>query len=133
MKPEELDVLIQNCAKEEEGRTGIRSLRHDELERVRVVGNVSASDFLDEFARRVAHEYHDGRLSFEVADASMNALNAYVLHQYDVTLPSYAEDVYDAFDAGEYQHGGDDFAVDPEEKYTRPMIASLVIRDRILR
>lgn len=130
MNSDALDALICNCAKQEGGRAAVRSLNHDAVERVRNAANLPVSAFLDAFARRVAHEYADGRLSFEVADAAMNALNVYVLHQYNVTLPSYAEDVYSAFDAGEFRHNGDDVDVDPEEKYTRPEIASLVNRDR---
>jgi hypothetical protein len=50
-----------------------------------------------------------------------------------VSLPSYAADVYHAFDEGEYRHESDGTDVDPEEKYTRPAIQSIVVRDQVLR
>lgn len=77
-------------------------------------------DFSDSFSRRVAHEYAAGMISFSAGDAAMNALSAYVLNQFEVTLLSYSAEVYDAFDEGEYRHQNDPEEVDPEQKYTRP-------------
>jgi hypothetical protein len=111
---------------------GIPVLPHEEVESIRNALALSPSAFFDLFARRVAHEYDSERLSFEVSDCAMNSLSAYCLSRYDVDLPCYAQEVYFAFDQGEFRHQGDNESVDPEAKYTRPSIRSLVVRDRIL-
>jgi hypothetical protein len=111
---------------------GIPVLPHQDVESVRNALALSPNAFFDLFARRIAHEYDSERLSFEVADCAMNSLSAYCLSQYDVDLPCFAQEVYCAFDQGEFRHQDDDESVDPETKYTRPTIRSLVIRDRIL-
>ena len=41
-------------------------------------------------------------------------------------VPDFFMRVYLAFDAGEYRHRGDAEDVDPEVKYTRPLIAEIV-------
>ncbi|MBI3711485.1 MAG: hypothetical protein HY253_00760 [Burkholderiales bacterium] len=111
---------------------GIPVLPHEKVESVRRTLALSPSAFFDMFARRVAHEYDLEELSFEVADCAMNSLSGYCLSQYDVDLPSFAKEVYFAFDQGEFRHQGDHDAIDPEAKYTRPRIRSLVVRDQIL-
>lgn len=111
---------------------GIPPLRHDDVEAARRVFGKSVSEFLNHFARRVAHQYFAGKLSFEVADCAMNSLQSYCLSQYDATLPRYANEVYTAFDQGEHVHAGDAADTDSEAKYTRPQIQDIVTRDRIL-
>jgi hypothetical protein len=111
---------------------GIPVLPHEEVERVRNTLALSPGALFDLFARRIAHEYDSERLSFEVSDCAMNSLSAYCLSQYDVDLPCYAQEVYFAFDQGEFRHQGDNESVDPEATYTRPRIRSLVVRDQIL-
>jgi hypothetical protein len=88
--------------------------------------------FCDQFSRYIAHHYHAGQLDFSVADTAMNALHAYVGNTYDVRLPSYAWEVFMAFDDGEHYHAHDPAGTDPEVKYTRAQIASLIIRESIL-
>ncbi|WP_057262513.1 hypothetical protein [Duganella sp. Root1480D1] len=111
---------------------GIPPLHHDAFEAVRCAAGMTVSDFMDHFARCVAHRYHDGELEYEVADCALNSLNSYCLSQHQVMLPSYANDVYLAFDQGEYMHADDDVGTDPEAKYTKPQIQAIVTRDRIL-
>ena len=112
--------------------SGVPALPHFEVEEFRARANLSPGAFFDCFARRVAHDYFAAKMSFEVADIAMTSLNSYCLFQYDVSLPSYAQDVYVAFDQGEFKHTEDDASVDPEMKYTRPEIQALAIRDQIL-
>jgi hypothetical protein len=128
-----LDQLIQ-FAFENFSKSGrIPLLPHDAFEASRCELDMNVSDFLDQFSRRVAHQYFDGNLSFEVADCAMNSLNSYCLFRYDVSLPSYADGVYLAFDQGEYNHSGDDVGTDPEVKYTKQEIKEIVTRDCVLR
>ena len=110
----------------------IPPLRHEDVEAARRLFGKSVSEFLDHFARRVAHQYFAGKLSFEVADCAMNSLQSYCLSQYDAMLPSYANVVYAAFDQGEHVHAGDAGDTDSDAKYTRPQIQDILTRDRIL-
>ena len=125
-----LDDLIRFAYNNFSG--GIPRLPHVEVERVRATMNLSPGAFFDCFARRVAHEYFAENITFEVADCAMNSVDAYCLAQYDVTLPSYARDVYYAFDQGEFKHPKDGASVDPEVKYTKSEIQAIVVRDHVL-
>lgn len=127
-----LDQLIRFAFDGFAESNGIPVLPHEKVEGVRSVLAISPNAFFDHFARRIAHEYDAKQLSFAVADCAMNSLSAYCLSQYDVQLPCYAQEVYLAFDHGEFRHQGDEDSVDPEAKYTRPQIRSLVTRDCIL-
>jgi hypothetical protein len=128
----ELDHLIRFASDARAETRGIPPLPHEAVVGFMARNSLSASQFLDAFARRVAHEYWDGILDFDTADAAMNSLHAYTTHQYDVRLPGYAWEVFLAFDQGEFHHREDDASVCPEEKYTKPEIRSIVARDQIL-
>lgn len=128
----DLDQLIQFAHEAFSARGGIPPLPHDAFEATRRDSGMTVSDFLDRFARRVAHQYFEGDLSFEVADCAINSLSSYCLSQYEVILPSYANDVYLAFDQGEFIHAGDEVGSDPEVKYTKSQIRAIVVRDQIL-
>jgi hypothetical protein len=43
-------------------------------------------------------------------------------------LPDLMCNIYDAFDAGEYQHREDPPDTDPEIKYTRPLLTKVLTR-----
>ena len=128
----DLDQLIQFAHATFSEAGGIPLLPHDAFETTRRAFGMTVSDFLDHFARRVAHQYFEGDLTFEVADCALNSLSSYCLSQHEVMLPSYANDVYRAFDQGEFIHAGDEVGIDPEVKYTTPQIRAIVVRDRIL-
>jgi hypothetical protein len=127
-----LDQLIQFASDGFAETNGIPMLPHEAVENARSALALTPSAFFEHFARRVAHEYDAEILSYEIADCAMNSLSSYCLSWYDVQLPSYAHEVYSAFDQGEFKHQGDDESVDPEVKYTRPQIRALVVRDSIL-
>lgn len=127
-----IDELIFHVYKVYSDTAAISPFPHEDLEAARSVSGLSMSDFLDSIARRVAQQYHAEILSFEAADCAINSLSAYCLSQHEVMLPSYANDVYNAFDRGEYRHAEDGVNEDPEIKYTKPQIQAIVARDRIL-
>jgi hypothetical protein len=127
-----IDQLIHHVYKVYSDTAAIPPFSHDDLEAARSVSGLSMSDFLDCIARRVAHQYFAEILSFEVADCAINSLSAYCLSQHEVMLPSYANEIYNAFDRGEYRHADDGVNEDPETKYTKPQIRAIVVRDRIL-
>ncbi|MES2325466.1 MAG: hypothetical protein V4633_24720 [Pseudomonadota bacterium] len=128
----DLDLLIQFAHEAYSATGGIPPLPHDAFEATRRAFGMTVSDFLDHFARQVAHQYFEDALSFEVADCALNSLSSYCLSQHEVMLPSYANDVYHAFDQGEFIHAGDEVGSDPEVKYTKSQIRAIVVRDRIL-
>ena len=127
-----LDQLIHYAYEGFSQTAGIPELPQEAFETVRRALTMEVGDFMDHFARRVAHQYFASNLSYEVADCALNSLSMYCLSHYDVNLPSYADDVYHAFDQGEYVHANDEAGTDPEIKYTKPAIFALVTRDRIL-
>lgn len=60
----------------------------------------------DAFARDVAEGYRSGRHSWPDADAAMNHLFSFAYAVSGEGLSDYAFLVYQAFDEGEYQNGG---------------------------
>ena len=93
--------------------------------------SLPAPELLDELALFVAEQYAAEAIPFEEADIIMNAAwSACVSEEYwadhDRTIPTATRQVYEAFDAGEYHHPGDGPEVDPELKYTKPLIAAFL-------
>lgn len=78
--------------------------------------------FCDEFSHYVAMCYLSGTLSFEAADRAMNELFSYSYSDEDRGMPDFALQVFNAFDQGEFHHRDDSHDVDPEQKYTRPIL-----------
>jgi hypothetical protein len=90
-----------------------------------------APEILDELSCFVAERYATSDLTFEEADTIMNAAWTVCVAEefwadYDRTIPKTTLEVYEAFDAGEYHHRGDPEDVDPELKYTKPLIEAFL-------
>jgi hypothetical protein len=67
-------------------------------------------------------------MSFDDADAAMNAIDTEMTEDAirageGYKFPEPAFSIYEAFDAGEYDHGD---GADPVEKYTRPALATIL-------
>jgi len=78
---------------------------------------------LDQISLQIAKGYLEGICSFNDADSVMNNIYVYVVHNnLFAETGSIIWAIYDAFDAGEYHHGGDDQSEEPELKYTKPML-----------
>ena len=77
-------------------------------------------------ARQLAVGFHEGRLPFWFCDAVAIAVVGLVYDDFashgEDAWPTFFNEVYLAFDAGEVGRTGED----PVEKYTRPMIAKIV-------
>jgi hypothetical protein len=129
MRPSELDALIHAAVLPLRERRVIEPLPEHAVRVICETYGLTRAAFCDTFALHVAEEFVAGKLTFEIADAAMNALNAYVQNDNE-TLPEYADDVYLAFDAGEYHHHEDPREVDPVEKYTMPEVRKLVSQRR---
>jgi hypothetical protein len=88
----------------------------------------SVSLLTDELLLHVARLYDSGDLDFGRADQVMNWVWALLCSQPAevMVIPPVTLDVYGAFDQGEYYHPEDSRDVDPEEKYTKPMIQAVL-------
>ncbi|MPM72093.1 hypothetical protein SDC9_119066 [bioreactor metagenome] len=74
-------------------------------------------------------------MSFQQGDAIMNAaFNASTTEQFlaahDHAIPEAMFQVYQAFDEGEYCHSKAGAEVDPETKYTKPLIQAFLAKFR---
>jgi len=80
----------------------------------------------------VARAYDTGTMTFEGADHVMNVLFGLICSQppEELVIPEITHEVYDAFDQGEYYHDDDSRDVDPEQKYTRPMVRAALQKYR---
>jgi hypothetical protein len=97
--------------------------------------STSQPSLLNGLAHHVARQYYHGEMSYEVADRAMNAAYSLTVQEEylaanDRTLPNPMVEVFEAFDAGEYHHHGDPQHIDPEAKYTRPMIEAYLFSAR---
>lgn len=82
----------------------------------------------NEIALTVARRFNDSAMTFEDADAVMNAISTIILgygQDEVVTLPEPAWSIYLAFDAGEYDHGE---GADPIERFTKPLLREVLAR-----
>ena len=85
---------------------------------------------IEELSLVTALRYWNGQMTYNEGDCIMNNLYIYwttnkgLEKQYD--FPSVAWECYLAFDAGEFYRGHDDKSIDPSEKYTRPLVESLL-------
>ena len=85
---------------------------------------------LDAVARAIAQRYAAGQMSFEAGDKLVNALYSYAcMHIAEFGPPAYMESVFQAFDAAEF-NPEEVRDPGPELRFTRPMIAALLSRDR---
>jgi hypothetical protein len=126
-----LDDIIRSLSLHYE--EGIPPLSDERVKSYCAKHELTIYDFCQLFARRVASQYLSGILDFTTADVAMNSIENYVLGTYEVTLPSFAYDVYLAFDQGEYRHKGDADTVDSAEKYTKPRLQALFTLERVLK
>ena len=105
---------------------------HAEVEEFCSSNQLTPYEFCNFFAHQVINDFSSDQLSYTDADMAMNSLDAYILAQYNVGLPAYAREVYEAFDEGEYIHRGDDKSVDPVKKYTWPRVQGIMANDKEL-
>ncbi|MBW8469596.1 MAG: hypothetical protein K0M67_15130 [Thiobacillus sp.] len=97
------------------------------LKAVAIAEATSAPAILDQLACYVAKQYDSDALSFEDADSIMNAAFGVGVSEdfwgdHDRTVPPVMFEVYQAFDAGEYHHHGDEKYIDPKIQYTKRLI-----------
>jgi len=85
---------------------------------------ISRQQFFEAMAAEIAQAFDAGDVAFQSADEAINDLWSIALCN-DEHWPPLLEEVYRAFDAGEYA-GGEN--VDPIHAYTRPAISEIARR-----
>ncbi|MEU5961941.1 hypothetical protein ABZ777_12130 [Micromonospora parva] len=119
---EVLTELVSRDTRGEEIITGT-----EDIERWTAWTRLDYDAFLDGLAMELATRYDQGRLPFGTCDEIVNWFHGHHTATLDTALPEVFLDVFEAFDEGEYYHGGD-ASEDPEKAYTRPMIQEVLAR-----
>ena len=90
----------------------------------------SKEQLCDAVAAELALRFSEDSFSYNFCDDLANVMFGWLVSGFgDSTtteIPDFFFNVYLAFDEGEYRHPGDGEDVDPEVKYTRPLIAEIV-------
>ena len=88
------------------------------------------SELIDKIALETAIKYWNGKITYQVGDYIMNHVYGFWLwnecYFKNFIFPKTAQECYDAFDSGEFNHTGDSSEIDPVEKYTKPQIEKLL-------
>jgi hypothetical protein len=85
---------------------------------------------IEKLSLTTAIKYWKGHIDYSEADCIMNNLfifwgtNEYYFKNYGFSEIGW--DCYNAFDAGEFYRENDNKSIDPSEKYTRPLVESLL-------
>jgi len=95
-----------------------------DVEALRTGVDQLSADFFDRIALELAKRYQAGLVAFSEADAVANVLFAFAVQQ--GLLGSTLEQVFLAFDAGEFIPPDRPVDFDPETKYTRPRLAAII-------
>ena len=86
---------------------GERTPQRSEVEQAAKAAGYSSEELCDLLSRTVARGYLTGRYDYAFADGVMNNLFAYLTLLSAHPMPDLSFGVYLAFDAGEYQKGGE--------------------------
>lgn len=120
---ESLDALIRGAVGEE--------LSREEVDALATTLGYDRTATFNAIMVRLAELFLEGELAFWDADDVANAVWPLMLDdaiERDVALPSPAFEIYEAFDAGEWDHG--DPARNPVERFTRPLLREVVDAQR---
>jgi len=105
---------------------GILKLNH--IDSYREESGLTREEAFNSLSISVARRYQSQSLTYEEADYAANLIWSAMVQdcvdredQGGFAQPAY--DIYEAFDAGEYDHGDGD---DPIEKYTKPRIKEIL-------
>ncbi|WP_366299704.1 hypothetical protein [Pseudomonas atacamensis] len=88
---------------------------------------IDSRDFLNQLAISVARLFITGTRDFHYCDEVMNTVISDIIDlSMHADMPQPAFSIYQAFDAGEYWHTGDDRDVFPWEKWSRPELERIL-------
>jgi hypothetical protein len=98
---------------------------------VRLAGSLTNWDFYNAAGIQIARKYKSGEISYTVADGMMNDLWGAAIEGICTSearhLPSPFDEIYYAFDAGEYYHTKDK-SDDPVAEITDPLVTELLLK-----
>jgi len=123
----ELDAIVDAWASDDPGRGS-------ELFDVALAQSGSAfADLLNPVAMRIAERFLDGALTYDEADGAANEVWGRIQTEWDsvpaMEVPQAAFAIYEAFDAGEFDHRGDPDGSDPVQLYTIRHLRALELFD----
>jgi len=88
---------------------------------------INSRDLLNQLAISVARLFITGTRDFHYCDEVMNTVISDIIDlSMHADMPQPAFSIYQAFDAGEYWHTGDDRDVFPWEKWSRPELERIL-------
>ncbi|WP_448090090.1 hypothetical protein [Pseudomonas azerbaijanoccidentalis] len=88
---------------------------------------IDSRDLLNQLAISVARLFITGTRDFHYCDEVMNTVISDIIDlSMHADMPQPAFSIYQAFDAGEYWHTGDDRDVFPWEKWSRPELERIL-------
>ena len=91
---------------------------------------------IEELSLATALRYWKGQMTYSDADCIMNKLYLYCMNNTGMDKNDgffgIAWECYLAFDAGEFYRDNDDSSIDPSEKYTRPLVESLLKKQKLI-
>lgn len=88
---------------------------------------IDSRDLLNQLAISVARLFITGTRDFHYCDEVMNTVISDIIDlSMRADMPQPAFSIYQAFDAGEYWHTGDDRVVFPWEKWSRPELERIL-------
>ena len=104
------------------------SLTRRDVEGVAAEGSRTSADVYNALLTHVAREFLAGRLGFWNADAAANTVWVLITDEmsdfgHGYPMPQPAFDIFEAFDAGEYDHGD---GTDPIESITKPRLRQIL-------
>jgi hypothetical protein len=121
---EDLRALVKICVD-----TGLRvGLNTELVDGICNSHSISREQFTYVFAKHVALEFVNGELSYSDGDVAMNDLNVFTEYE----LHSFALDIYNAFDSGEFQHKHDPPGTISWQKYTLPEVMEALVREGLV-
>lgn len=91
---------------------------------------------IEELSLATAIRYWNGQMTYREGDCIMNNLYIYWITSEGVDksdgFSGIAWECYLAFDAGEFYRDNEDRSIDPSEKYTRPLVESLLKKQKLI-
>lgn len=108
-----------------------------EIEEILNYPSIFPSKIIESLSIKIAHNYCKKDLDYSTANDLISNLFGYYLTNENFfknyTFPEVSWEIFNAFDAGEYHHKGDDKEVDPVEKYTYTEIENILKKSEIIK
>src|SRR5690606_20735496 len=90
----------------------------------------------EELSLATALRYWNGQITYRDGDCIMNNLYNYLMNNTAIDKSEeffgITWDCYLAFDAGEFNRDNDDKSIEPSEKYTKPLIESILKKQKLI-